>query len=762
MLVSAAIGWLNDIPLLGAPSWSAMAGLEPASTTVYMPWDWANRAAKIPRHAASLTLGRGDGTLETWAGLSIRRIRPGPDPYIAAVQLVDRRHWWFYPSVYRPMNIRTRTGFTRRSAWDGQANADLAQLDPLEPTYAYKRYSLFEESTPWTAARAFAYILGVIDPKAVLRILDPLLAELLIQELVLDGVGTEALSQLLRQLPGTGVGVNRLGEVELFSIVDGSETIVLNALGPMYQGSGDIAMSDRSFERPEYIEVSFEYEIERRFDFLGDTAAHPDDPAGVSGLDIVTEAPTAEASYVTPARLRNVSQWPDFLPATGIDGRTITQHDIVGFPEMLYLFQQAAGDNLLRYVNFAFLREAAAIPGRGLFGAMGMLGESASDADSSDWVGRALALQTDYRSLFQIPQDWLDRVASVQPTLISTANPITGRRAPARVWADYTVVTSDKGRLVAGSGTQFANVVYGYPRDPNPPYGPLALGELRAVDVGGATQGPRPAPAKVTVPDSDLGLIQLHYVADPFKLAESVLPSAVDNGPVYEKGSGNRTRTVYFNSIAAGTEPCRLAETHYVAVVLTLVPGIRRFVLRVYPNMVEGSGLLPRSVGRCTGPPMRIHCPAETARVMWREEYRAAIDAVFFGSSDRARVFTGQADDEYQIASQLTPAVLNLDSVIRPATSSTAAVAAVSLWDLALAEAASAYAKLLDVPEGSARFALQMPSLRGSILSMIHGVDASGVPGTTVTMRDELPEIDLRAFLDDRSRRLLAKAVYQA
>src|SRR5258705_3295322 len=103
---------LAGIPLLNSKPirWSIREGVAPVIETFHIIPGEASGLSK--ERAVTLELKGPRGGI-TFKNLWIIDFPPGPNPYIAAVTVADRRYWWQYPHVLRRFNMRRRVGVKR-------------------------------------------------------------------------------------------------------------------------------------------------------------------------------------------------------------------------------------------------------------------------------------------------------------------------------------------------------------------------------------------------------------------------------------------------------------------------------------------------------------------------------------------------------------------------------------------------------------------------------------------------------------------------
>lgn len=729
---------IDGVPIIGAFSWPMTVGVAPAiAKATVAPWEVDRLLAtgRSKRNSQTLTIEPWPGQTIRWSGLTVIENAPASNDHEGAVLIVDRRYWWTFPLVYREVNISRRTGTVRRAAWDQPL-----VTDPGKRELDYAKFSTFQRSgTPWTARQLLEGVLEYVDGAP--PVFDDQMPELPLQDLVLRGNGQQAIAQLLRQITGAELTVDNRGRVRVFDFASGRERGLVGtgsiprpgAAGHELIGGGHVALVERAATRPRYVEVCFDIESELRFDFIGDAASEVDE---VAPADTTSAADGEQRSpQRTPRYIQNVMPIPDHELANPGGGPSDAAGTVLPIFRYLERIRALARPGIAPALTFDIINRAMIPFQAHLWASLNLAGTYLAADATADWSARLAAIQAHYRSTWQLPRDWMDRIRSLRPYLVATVDTNRGTRSPARVYSDHCIVHSTKAlflpRTDGQRGLAYAMNVPGWPGTGTTP------SEI--------TSSHKPTPATLQVLDEDLGLLYINHQIDPYGNAQVILPSYMLDIPEGDKRPVNRTGPVYFNSVAKGsTTYPRLSPNHRVAVLLTAVPANSLFAERI--TFEEARAALPRAAkdtAGATGPPMRVYCTRETARVQWSQAAAPAIEKAFgMGGEDSWDVAAASND--------LRPYVVNAAET---------KAGAASLRQLARETAARIYAGLLDRVEGTAEYAPSEMVPIGAIERTEIAVDDEGAVTSSIRLRGQLPELDLRSFLDAGTQKVLMRLV---
>lgn len=705
----ATAAWLDGTPLTRSVSWPLTQGTNPAEAVLYVAREDLARLLSGARRNSS-TLNLPSGPIDK---LSILGAAPGPNPFVAAVRVADRRYWWRYEHVRFPVNIRRRVGTKRRGdQWNEVLQVGVTALEQYRPLS-------LNQGQPWKPRDLLRAILDIVDPNASIVVTYEGL-EVPIESLDLDLDGESAIRRVLSALPAAALTVDPDGGVRVYDWTDGLERGIVGtgfgdgALGAEAVAGSHVEIISHELTRPVSVTLLATIESEVRFDAL-ETNEKPPQQSSTGSVEN-----GAQRFPIVDRLLENVLPSPDFTLALALAGdpaRTVTQGTYISFREALATWRGLPSGSLYDAITEERIRRAF-VPGRSMWAAINSAGIKDPDQARANWAGRLSAIQAHYRQTYRLPAEWVDRIWDIKPYLVATIDPTTGQRAPARVWADHCLVLSEKGLAKAINDTGSMPWVINVPG---------YLG--RATDPTDAIQ---PAPAQVQVLDADQGIVRTQYLTEPFGGVAVVLPSLMADSPAFDSSVRSRQALAPDAIVGVNGEPARLAADQKMAMLITLVPA-----LALYPVTVTAASLGIEA----KGPPMfyRLPTAVETARVAWSQAASEAIESCFG--------LRGAFD-----AGALRPHVIN------DAPQEKLALQAASLPALALAAAKMIYAAESDRVEGGMT-ADQAVSARlaGSLASLTHIVRADGAAQTSATLRSSFPVLDLLSYLDAGTRRIVQR-----
>ncbi len=708
--------------------WQTTRGVDPAIALLPTTPGFAVAEFKNfgPR---SLIIEHADGQFDEWRHLEMLRVAPGPNPFEVFIVAADRRWRWPYKHVVRDYNIRRRTGFTRRGDWQ-----ELLQ-QPAQPVFDYRGYSLKSDDNVWTAVEVIADILNTVDPFADVVIDDDvfLLKQLPIENLMIDDPGPGAVRRALQFIPGADVTIRPDGVVNVINTTTGAEIPLINALRPsFFADEGDIVAVDYSRMRPSAVRVWFTIEAEVRFDF--------------TQIILGSTVPAKFARSMT-----NVIEQPDFKLGDGEE--STAQGTFLDILEWIIAIRAKPkkGGPLVR-LNFRLLNQIL-LPGMGPHSALLNAGKQALTALDANWDSRVNRAMRDYRSLFQLNREWVDRIRVLKAELVSTINRQTGQRGKSPAFSDYCIVPSQKAilRAAARPGRWF----WGYNVTSYP-----GLGEP-LMTLQGKNASNVPAPADVSVVDGEQGVIRVSYQTDPYGNQDKVIPGKVRNLPVrtVDPTDIKNGVPIAWNAASADfSKQPQLSQLYQLATVLTCTPTSPNNKRRLYSVLVE-----PKDVKGIFGPDspveqslqdtnptlvqdIRVGASVETARVAWDETRSADIEAVF-------GITPGGGAARQDTQPNLKGLVLN--DAPQAALGETAA----SLPVIARGVAASVWTKWRNRIEGSASARADKPiSVVGNMMSVTTSVD-QGVIKQVLVLPPAVADIDVFAFLPAATRAVILKTV---
>ena len=750
----------ETIPIYGDVNWRLTTGVQPFLSSVSIARSDVTKALNLSKSRNNVILEvdavAGNPKIE-YFGLNVLYDQPAADPNEARIVLADRRYWWSYKHHYQWVNWRRRTGTRRRGDWQERSQQDAT------PTFQYARFSLptldLFGGAAWEPLQLLIYVINEVEgftapllgatanqggALGIVRFDEREFADIKampIEHLDLDMPGDQAIARALSSVPGAGVTVRPDGRVALFAWTSGAERSALlgdndsgtglpiwsGDAGPEIVGGGHVELTDRANIRPSKIRVLFTPEVEVRFDirdgFPKETSVSPTD--------------------AVPRELENVLPLPDFSLLIG--GQRVYQGTYVTRDAVLAAWEPLAGiDGDGSYGKLTLDRILKAfIPERGLWAQLNLLGMLSPSAAEALWTARIAAIQRHFRQTYQLPRDWIDRTFDIRPYLVGTIDWLAGQRAPALAWTEHFIHAADKVRGRREDGRDY----YGWNSE-EPPMdasgNPLPLDDTY-----------KPAPATISVPDADQGIVRINYQLDPYGRGDIVLPSHFLNVPRRRFRWKNR-EPIFNNAISRanrgeGRVP-QLKPTFRGSILLTLVPATSLYAVEVKPDQVNG--VVPKAVREgltnVFGPVMevRVGPGMETARIQWRDADSDKIEQAF-----GMRIAPGSVPNNF--TKLLRPLCVN-DG---PDTGASSAGAA-SLQRIAVAMAASIWSTMHDRVEGSAGFMGGDFQPVGAIDSVDTRVSPDGAVTSQIGLRQELPKIDPVAFMDRSTFRVVKRTVY--
>ncbi len=716
---------LNGVPLVGSAinKWRFKEGVRPVVETLTIAERNVHRIIPLGGKILGSTLIVDDGETRPLVvkKLTIIGLLPGEDPHTRRIVVADRRWLWRYKWVLRRFNIRKRGAFQRRGKW----NEKLQPTPTQEVTYA--RWSLDPlTNAPWRPRRAMLSVLTDDDAIALKesdvffdKSLGVEFQTLDLENVELDDRGHLSLQRTLQSMPGTALYVDEDGDVVIYQRNSGFEARVLEESGHEIQQGGHVDFVTNEEVRPEFVDVYFTIEAEVRFNFRE------------------TSSRTFAKPNIDQRDLDNVLPCPDFQLNLA-DGRKVTQGTWLEFADFLDSAVVKAGRGLLEGLSvtkwFKLIRQAF-IPELNLWSAMLMVGILTPNSDEQDWAARVAAIEKHFRTTFRISPRWLDRILSMKDYLVGTIDPANGQRAPAIAFADHAIKTNFKGFVHLarnGKDMRYATNVTGYNDNLD-----------NAV----------PAPATVSISDPDQGIIRIDYQTDPYNLEDKVFPSKIDNlpGPGVKEAKKGRHQITMDATIRKGSAKPSLSANHRMAVVITCVPASPNNKRQLYRIRIKADDVRTRlpsfmrnslnKTNKGLVEEVRIGAGFETARVRWKDTRSRDIEKIF-------GVIPGDPD--------FNDLIIN-DKPGQGAVSLGGGTAA-SIREIALAAATAVYASYNDRFMGSKTVHGKGGLLpAGTMGEIVHEVGTDGKFTTSLDLPDEIETLDIFAFLNDSTRRIILK-----
>jgi hypothetical protein len=706
-----------------------------------------------PEHAQSLlTLSAGskkpvelvfdnqNGKKLTVRNLWLLNLYPGENPFIMRVVLADVRWFWSYAHILKRYNMHRHANVRRPLAPDTPA-----QLIPTVPKVQYWAWSVKASGQKYTPREVIESIIGQANYKAFPGykpqiIFDESIGSMVqnipVENFVVDDPGDQAVARVMAYMPEGKVYVDTDGNVVVDSKSTGAEGDVISSIFPEQVNKGHVEYIDNRLMRPSKIEVYFTREVELRFDFQETTLANL--PAG-STVTATDQNPLGDFR-----RMENVLPLPDYSWPMGQG--LVCQGTYVTFDDAFQSWGRLPNPygGVSRNLDHDLVQKAF-IPYNDLWACLGLVGQTDPNAD---WASRIAATQGHYRRTFRINSAWMDRILSIRPYRVNTIDRISGQRAPAVAYADYTLLNTTRSLwkdFSAGQDLKYFIGMYCYP--PNGNIGPTT----------------RPAPAKVSIPEPDQGIIHIDYMVDLWRVYEMVLPSIVQE---YVGGNCRKYQgTIAFDAVVDPTAPLpRLSPDFKCAIIVTVIPASPNHLdqlqmVEVKPEDLKGMVPNDKALENAVGPVMQIRIGAgvETARIPWFDAYADDIERVFgvnHGVAQQVQVDEGGVaiEEATDYNERLKDICLNLgdphDTI------------AASLTNIAKAAAARVYASLIDRYQGSRTGDLTPgANPKGWSDSITHEVSTLGVCTTQISLPDKIEQFPLMSFLDSSSRNVLLKLV---
>lgn len=696
---------INGVTITNAAevAWEVGIGEQPYTTTVVVAKQEAARLRGTMGRPGTLVVAGESGGF-TATGVYVVDEQPTADPSMVAFTVADKRWLWTRKHVLRRYNVRRRTG-NRRLLTEGfpvEIPGDVADV-------AYESATLVDGTRLWTAHEAVVDVVTAVDGEK------PDTSGLPIRQVPLEGVelddpGDSAIGRVLDYVPGAAVYVSIDGRTRFLDETErqGAESL-LRRFGAPVAGPGLAAPVNYAGIRPEWVDVLFTIEQELKFTSVeeGDAYSRRQD----------------KSKY-----LENVLPIPDLQLSVG--GRTVTRGTYITFDEAFTAWgvpSAAAGGGVAipgatpPALSHSLVRELWA--GGRLEALFTSLGQITAEAD---WAARVRAVRQHYRQTYRISPYWMARIRSLSAERVAVIDPENGVRAPAFVTADYAYAPSVRGRWIDRNRQ---GIVI----------------NVRAFSENLATA--KQAPADVSIVDEQLGIVHLSYSTDALGLWEQVYPCRfAEPIPAMDFGKGAAGPVTTDGAVYEGAAPAILSASHRVAIVITAVPSApnsndQLFRVRVTPKEAEKIG---PPVGACSGPgwTVRVGAGVATARFAWADAQDALIDKMF--GAGRGPSESGAPT--YAAGDAMAAAGLLVDQ--RETTA------------VARAVAASLYSQMPDRVVGQVAGPLDAGiSPVGNATSVVHSLAADGALNSLIRFDRRTGRLDMTAFLDNATRRLLFRQV---
>ncbi len=698
---------------------------------------------------------------------------------IQEVEVQDRRWLWerFHIGPRR-FNMRNPVGVKRPIV----PNVPEETVE-VEPDLQYKRWSLRDEKgrvpgSKWTANQALQAVMERVllreaeeaGPAAPFIIEPGHFDELIpIEDLEIDDRADVAISRILDYIPGGTCTVTPQGTVVFYNQgFEDEAPIFSNPEFSEIYGRGHMRRRRTFLTAPRKVIVKFGYKVEVRWDYVERSL---DDEEGATQVAVPPRPDEEEKGVVR--LLQNVAPLSDHsLQVKHLDpssGAELTSQYVQGTYVEIEDLMAAFGPPPIggAPLTLSILRKAA-LPFLDLTNAL----FTPDDPLAFLWTARINSLQEHYRTTFQIPKVWMDRILNLEANLLTIVNPATGTGAPAMVWSDYAylrdspLLVQDLG--IPGEGATYALNVKGYPRE-----GAIMNGTwgIRQIDPQSI------CPGKVSVVDQAQGIIRIDYVTSPLRYFARVLPGIIVPNVVYDKRRagqfGNRA-PVFWNAISPSSKVPALNGRYRMAVKMTATPAApndesQLFSIEVPAGNAALAQLLPGqlnpAIKGASGPAIEVRIPngVEVARVAWSDEHADVIAERLFGVGRPA----GQAPaDDPEADGIIAGLIVNLKEL--PVLGPTTLTRFNELESIALAAAARVYMRYANRFEGVASMPMyDVPGVthpanlrvRGGISTITFTIAPDGEGTVDFSSPGKALDFPLFGFLPANVRKLVMRLV---
>lgn len=726
----------EQIEVKSAPVWKLTRGTAPYVLVVEFDRTRGRALFEAGQRFQSVLVFEAEGKTLTIQGLTIIGLSPSSNPNTIKLSVADQRWTWPYRFVARRYNVRRKTPHRRKFARGIGAERQPANLpvdvqnalQQINDDVAYAQWSLKDDGKVFSGADVVNDVMSlVVDPlSAGFRDEDGALSPGLpdVEGLEINSQGDTAVSRALGAMGGgLEVRIDPDGVAVIYSTQSGDEfTEAGFGTGgrPPIIGRPLADLQDNIKTRPKRIEVLFERLIEGRVDFR-------------EGDDSVRPGTRTRGDQVVPITAFNVFPMPENGTIPGIEGvrgaRTVVQGTWVTLADLLAFYNANPDGNSLavdKPLSEARIRELW------LSNMLNAYAHPFFDKGAL-WASRIAVIRQHYRATYRINRPWLDRFKDIQNFRVALADPETGARAQSPAFFDYTVIFAfppSPGENVPPAGeserllTQLRKAV---PLSNQPPGTDI---------IGTPIEKMNQAPARVSVVDNELGIINVRMASDFSALTDRYLrtgTTALAKPFAYgQRSSLNKQGRLFL------LQDEELSEEHEVSIILTFAMGSpnddRRF-FKIIVTPQEAERFLPAIPGPSIpgeGPVLqiRVGAPRAVARHVWND----AIAPQFF------RAFAGRQNEDGTDPNIGDP--INIDQ----------------LTSYAQAVAAKEAARYRNHPEGALHSSFAPEAkVRGTISSVSHEftADADGGAITAVELLPEPPGLDVSVVLPKDVRRVI-------
>ena len=696
-------------------AWDQVAGTAaPVKTFIVHENQWGRLKGKVGQPLTLVV--RGEGVRDVvWKNLYILREAPTRLPFHRAFVLTDVRWKWPRVLVSRSYNIPRKTG-DRRIVGEGP-------VEVKQPVDLYGHaISSLDGKKKWTARRVLEDVLRRVAEQCKhgwridsFPIGDT--RQVSVEDLDLNESGDAALAGALRRSPGAEISIDGEGVAFVKDSTDRAAGQAELAKAPVATDQGQIdRLIDLAAIRPANIIMHFQREVEVRFDAREESddpsaTVAPGDPAGEEML------------------MDNVGVTVD--PETTVDGEVLAQGTYRPLRQLVTAWNEDLASlgvspappplTLANIRKYWFVLEA-------VYTALGLL---THNAGQQNWAARIACIRTHYRQTYMLPREWMQRMRDLKPHRVGILDPVTGARAPARAWSQFTIEPTAKAQVVGRRA-----------KNPDDHWFWIQCDQYPGVD--GEVYDKVLSPAVVEIVDKDLGIIHVNYRLDPHGMRAAIHPSLMK-----ENGTGRLQvpcrdlskqlkEVMCVDGKVSGTAPLQLADDFAIAVILTASPFApnderRLFAFRVKPGDIDGALASQFDVAGGQGPDWHLFVPPNqmTARYAHLTTVKARESAkMLFG-------FKGGLPVEPTNNPKEAPGyyIVNLgeDGLLQA---------------LSRAMATAQWAAFVNAVEGTRAVHLNGSlALRGSMEGLRHRLDHDGRLITEIAMPAARPPMDWTAFV---------------
>lgn len=683
-----------------------------------------------------------DGIVYEVKNLWVMHVGPSDVPSIGRVRVADRRWTLPYGITLRRYNMHRNVGHKRV----GQ-NAN-PQLRPVVPDVWYAKYSLKEPdalppTAKWQPHQTVEDVLKHLDEEdkevglnagfTIHGSIKNLDRKLPIENLVVDDSNDTSLARVLAALPEAGITVNREGQYVVFLRTTGAEVQAVKDLGPVQMGTGQLVMIANKAVRPRRIEVYFTVEAELALDYIEIAEGIEHAAPGVTrGMENIVSVP--EYSLTLNGEVVPQGSWVELDSILRAWGAPPSQGGI-----------GVGGSYLTRKVI-----EKAQLPYLDLWSAVLLMGLRNPD---QDWAGRVSAINQCWRKIFRVNPRVTDGVLTFKACRVGLVDPISGSSGKAEAYCDHSFLGTQRSYfkdVQSNANMSFCINVDGYPTGGEVP-GASNVPGAQALD-----EDSRPAPADVTILNSDMGIIRVELLPDINHMHEAALPGKIvrtdeaEFPPTFDARNPRGEAPIGFNLVTSAQQVPKLSSNWKLKVILTAVPAAPNDERQLYKVVVKPEDvkdMLPESaqagLSSASGPvwKVRVNGGQNGARalVRWLDSRAADIEALF-GLSDKKP--------------DLTDLVMNAELVNKKGDQ------APSLNSIARSIGAKIYSSFADHIQGSGKAMVNRNIEIGGWLDEVSvELDQNGVITTGLRVKEQLPGIDFAAFLDSGTRAILFREV---